>query len=144
MTVTRVLLFLLIVMTPTLIGAVLVTAPRWVAALGRCLPERRPKLAPEPLGKPIEQLAADLRRLIRLHDELNASALQGFRAVRIWSVEAAIGARAVEAARALDVPFREPPADGRFTRDELGALLRSLAAAGLALPASAGRFSDQF
>ncbi len=144
MTVARVLLFLLIVLTPTLVGAAFLTAPRWLAALGRLLPDRREPAGPQPAARPIELLAADLRRLIRLHGELSSSAQLATRAQRVWAVEAAIGARAMEAARALDVPFREPPADGHLSRDELGALLRGLTAAGLVLPASVGRFTDRF
>lgn len=144
MTVTRMALFLLIVLTPTLVGFAFLTAPRWVGALLRALPERHEVRGPQPVGRPIEQLAADLRRLIRLHGELSESAHLATRAQRLWSVEAAIGARAVEAAQALDVPHPVPPADGCLGREELGALLRALTAAGLVLPTSVGRFTDRF
>ena len=136
MTVGRAALFLLIVTAPTLIGAAFLTAPRWLAALARLLPDREPR-GPQPLGRPIEQLAADLRRLLRLHAQLGGTAHLGTRAQRLWAVEAAIGARAIEAAQALGVPHPVPPADGRLSRDQLGALLRALAAAGLVLPAAA-------
>ncbi|GAA0807669.1 hypothetical protein [Spirilliplanes yamanashiensis] len=137
MTLGRAALFLLIVTAPTLIGAAFLTAPRWLAALAGRLPDRREPRGPQPLGRPIEQLAADLRRLVRLHGQLAGTAHLGTRAQRMWAVEAAIGARAIEAADALGVPHPVPPPDGRLSRDELGALLRALAAAGLVLPAAA-------
>ena len=97
---------------------------------------------PQPLGPPIEQLAADLRRLLRLHESLTVSAHLAMRAHRLWAVEAAIGMRAVEAARALDIAHREPERPGALTRDELLQLLTALAAAGLVLPAKVGPFTS--
>jgi hypothetical protein len=129
----------LIILAPTLIGGVAVTAPRWWGAISRAWPERRSR-DPKPLGPPIEQLAADLRRLLRLHAELTASAHLAMRAHRLWAVEAAIGVRVVEAANALDVPHREPERPGALTREELCALLYSLGDAGLVLPAKVGPF----
>ncbi len=138
MTVARTALFLLIAVTPTAIGIIFVTSPRWIEAIGRLVTSRRRRPAdPEPAGPPIEQLAADLRRLIRLHGELGSSAHLATRAHRLWSVEAAIGARAVEAAQALGVPHRVPAPGTSLTRDELSALLSALTAAGLVLPATA-------
>ena len=123
----------LITFTPTLIGAVVIYTPRWWAALSRVWPEHGAG-EPQPIGPPIEQLAADLRRLLRLHEELTHSAHIAMLAHRLWAVEAAIGARAVEAARALDVPHRQPEQLEVLTRAELGRLLRELSRAGLALP----------
>src|SRR4051812_42517625 len=97
----------LIVATPTLIGAAIVCAPRWWGAAAGYLEARRPQ-PPRPIGPPIEQLAADLRRLLRLHGSLTASAAVAMRAHRLWAVGAAIAVRATEAARALDIPHREP------------------------------------
>ena len=130
----------LITITPTLIGAVVVCAPRWWAAVARIWPDHG---AGEPLaaGPPIEQLAADLRRLLRLHEDLTRSAHIAMLAHRLWAVEAAIGARAVEAARALDVPHREPGHLEILTRAELAHLLQSLSRAGLALPTLVEPFS---
>ncbi len=125
----------LIVAAPTLLGAVAVYGPKWCGALAERWRESRPQ-PPAPLGLPIEQLAADLRRLLRLHGELTASATLAMRAHRLWAVEAAIAARAVEAARALDVPHREPQ-----SRQELIDLLHALSAAGLVLPAKVGPFT---
>jgi hypothetical protein len=129
----------LIVATPTLLGAAVIYAPRWWGRMA----DRWTRLltpAPEPLGPPIEQLAADLRRLLRLHGEMGASAHLAMCAHRLWAVEAAIGMRAVEAARALDVPHPSP--DGALTRAELLELLNALAASGLVLPAKVGPFTS--
>jgi hypothetical protein len=129
----------LIILTPTLLGFAVVSAPRWWGAISRAWPERRSR-TPEPMGPPIEQLAADLRRLLRLHAELTASAHLAMRAHRLWAVEAAIGVRVVEAANALDVPHREPERPGALTREELSGLLYALGDAGLVLPAKVGPF----
>lgn len=126
--------------TPTFLGVAVVYAPKWCGAVARRWPERTDH-TPRPAGLPIEQLAADLRRLLRLHDGLTASAHLAIRAHRLWAVEAAIGVRAVEAARALELPHREPAMPGDLTCAELHELLRSLADAGLALPATVGPFT---
>jgi hypothetical protein len=131
----------LIVATPTLLGAAAVYAPRCWTRLADRWESRRPA-PPRPAGPPIEQLAADLRRLLRLHAEMLESAHLAMRAHRLWAVEAAIGVRAVEAARALDVPHREPAVPGALTRAELLDLLTALAAAGLVLPAKVGPFTS--
>ncbi|GAA3341482.1 hypothetical protein GCM10020358_33000 [Amorphoplanes nipponensis] len=130
----------LITVTPTLIGAAVIYSPRWWAAVARAWNAHRAD-EPQPLGPPIEQLAADLRRLLRLHEELTRSAHLAMLAHRVWAVEAAIGARAVEAARALDVPHREPEQLEILTRAALGRLLTDLAGAGLVLPALVAPFT---
>lgn len=132
---------ILIIATPTLLGAAVVCAPRAYAAVSDYLERHRPK-PPRPIGPPIEQLAADLRRLLRLHGELTASAHVAMRAHRLWAVEAAIGVRAVEAARALGIDHREPETPGALTRQELLAVLNALAASGLVLPAKVGPFTS--
>ncbi len=129
----------LIVMTPTLIGAVIFLAPKWCSWLADKWEDRRDH-GLLPAGPPIERLAADLRRLLRLHAELNASAQAAMRAHRVWAVEAAISVRAAETARALGVPYREPDGPGGPRRGELSELLRALAAAGLVLPEKVGPF----
>ncbi|AGL18454.1 hypothetical protein [Actinoplanes sp. N902-109] len=130
----------LITVTPTLVGAAAVYGPRICGVIARAWAERT---QPDglPYGPPIERLAADLRRLLALHDELARSAHLAMRAHRLWAVEAAIGARAIEAARALDVPHRDPDLPGDLTRAELVTLLHALAGAGLVLPATVGRFT---
>ena len=105
----------LIVATPTLLGAAVVCAPRWWAAASDYWEARRPH-PPQPIGPPIEQLAADLRRLLCLHGALTASATPAMRAHRLWAVEAAIAVRAIEAARALEIPHREPDMPGALRR----------------------------
>jgi hypothetical protein len=124
----------LIVVTPTALGAVAVYAPRWCAFVADKWARLHPP-PPAPLGPPIEQLAADLRRLLRLHGEMLQSAHLAMRAHRLWAIEAAIGVRAIEAARALDVPHREPSTPGALSRSELLDLLNTLSAYGLVLPA---------
>ncbi|MET0493882.1 MAG: hypothetical protein ABW000_12210, partial [Actinoplanes sp.] len=69
------------------------------------------------------------------------SAHIAMRAHRLWAVEAAIAVRAVEAARALDVPHREPETPGALSRDELVRLLQTLADGGLVLPTAVGPFT---
>lgn len=130
-----------IVATPTLLGAIVVYAPKLCGFIADRWPGRK-VTEPQPAGPPIEQLAADLRRLLRLHGELTTSALLAMRAHRLWAVEAAIAFRAVEAARALDVPHREPETPGALSRSELLALLNALSAAGLVLPAKVGPFTS--
>jgi len=130
----------LITVTPTLIGAAIVYSPRWCAAVAEAW-SRRTAEQPQPLGPPIEQLAADLRRLLRLHEELTRSAHMAMLAHRLWAVEAAIGARAVEAARALEVPHRTPEHLEILTRAELTQLLLDLAHAGLTLPTPVAPFT---
>jgi hypothetical protein len=130
----------LIAATPTLLGAAVIYAPKWFGVLTRRWPERVDR-EPKPAGLPIEQLAADLRRLLRLHDELTASAHLGIRAHRLWAIEAAIEVRAIEAARALDIAHREPALPGELTCAELQDLLSSLAISGLVLPATVGPFT---
>jgi hypothetical protein len=132
-------LFLLAV-APTALGIVLLKAPDWVAAAVRAWPRRRDDPV-QPTGPPIERIAADLRRLLHLHGQLTTSAHLAMRAHRLWAVEAAIEVRAVEAARALDVPHREPHEPGGLGRTELHALLRALARAGLVLPTTTGPFT---
>ncbi|GLZ00337.1 hypothetical protein [Actinoplanes sp. NBRC 103695] len=129
----------LIVAAPTLLGATVLYAPRCCAYLAERWRARQPE-EPAPVGPPIQQLATDLRRLLRLHGELTASAHLAMRAHRLWAVEAAISVRAVEAARALGVPHPEPQPPATLNRTELGSVLRDLAEAGLVLPAKVGPF----
>ncbi|MBM2620165.1 hypothetical protein JIG36_32085 [Actinoplanes sp. LDG1-06] len=131
----------LIVATPTLLGAVVIYAPKWCAVIAARWEAVRPH-PPQPIGPPIEQLAADLRRLLKLHNELTASAHLAMRAHRLWAVEAAIGTRAIEAARALDLPHPELGPHETMTRRQLHDLLMSLAGAGLVLPAKVGPFTS--
>ncbi|MFI1988837.1 hypothetical protein [Actinoplanes sp. NPDC020271] len=130
----------LVIATPPLVIVAAQHAPRWWRALADRVAERQPA-EPRPYGLPIERLAADLRRLLRLHGELTASARPALCAQRVWAVEAAIGGRAIEAATALGVPHPRPDGTGLLTRTQLSALLTALAAAGLVLPARACPFT---
>ncbi|WIM93669.1 hypothetical protein ACTOB_005654 [Actinoplanes oblitus] len=124
----------IMIATPPLIFVTVRQAPRCWHALTERLWDRRPP-EPRPYGLPIEKLAADLRRLLHLHGALTVSARPALSAHRVWAVEAAIGARAIEAATALGVPHPSPDESGLLTRTQLSALLTDLAAAGLVLPA---------
>lgn len=83
-----------------------------------------------PIGPPIEEIAAALRRLLARHDRFARSADAALRVRRMSELEVAITWRATQAARALGVPDPVRPVD----KAELRLLLRSLAAAGLVLP----------
>ncbi|SDS23537.1 hypothetical protein [Actinoplanes derwentensis] len=113
---------------------------RWCSTAAE---RRRQRRTPEPMphGLPIEQLAVDLRRLLRLHGELAASAHNGLRTHRVWAIETAIGMCAIEAAIALEVPHPQPDRAPTLTRAELSILLSALAAAGLVLPSRVGGFT---
>ena len=126
---------LLILALPVLTAVAAAVLPRRRSAT----PGRSPSLMPS--GPPIERLAADLRRLLRLHGELTVSAHSALCAHRVWAVEAAIGARAIEAAAALGLPHPEPASASSLTRTELSALLTALTAEGLVLPRRVGHFT---
>ncbi|MET0426820.1 MAG: hypothetical protein ABW046_23335 [Actinoplanes sp.] len=130
----------LIIVTPTLVGATALYGPKWCGLLADRWSRSRPT-PPTPFGPPIEQIAADLRRLLRLHGDLSASAHMAMRAHRLWAVEAAIAACSIEAARALDVPHPEPIPPATLSRRELLDVLTALSAAGLVLPAKVGPFT---
>ncbi|MEV6597677.1 hypothetical protein AB0M36_12510 [Actinoplanes sp. NPDC051346] len=123
----------LIMLSPTLAVGVALYAPRVARALWQVA--RRRDEPPRTHTPPIEQLATDLRRLLRQHDELRTSTRQGPREVRLRALEAAITDLAVEAARALNVPAAAPDAHAGMPRPTLSRLLRDLTDAGLVLPA---------
>ncbi|BCJ40204.1 hypothetical protein GCM10010168_30620 [Actinoplanes ianthinogenes] len=131
----------IMIATPPLILATVRQAPRCWRALTDRMRDRQPA-EPQPYGLPIEKLAADLRRLLHLHGALTASARPALCAHRVWAVEAAIGARAIEAATALGVPHPWPDETGLLTRTQLSNLLTDLAAAGLVLPARTCPFTS--
>ena len=108
----------------------------WVGAVGRTGGRRRSAAWPVPLGPPIEQIAADLRRLLWQHDALVRQAAGGPWDRRVWSREIGIVYRAEQAARALDLPVQASSDAPGMDRAQLTGLLRRLAAAGLVLPAS--------
>ena len=116
-------------LSPTIaIGAALY-APRVYRAARRLVSP--PETAPRPDGRPIEEVAGDLRRLLWQHDRVRRDAGIARRAQRLRALEAAITDCAYEAARALGVSVPERP---RLSTAELRKLLLSLADAGLVLP----------
>jgi hypothetical protein len=133
-----------LMLSPTLaVGAVL-HFPRAVRAVRRFWDRRHVDrrhardvgLDPtEVLGRPpIEQLAADLRRLLLAHETMRCSVDVAMRARHLHALEAAISDCAVDAARALGLPSPERPVRGPLAPSELRRLLHSLANAGLVLP----------
>jgi hypothetical protein len=127
----------LMVAPTSVIGAALF-CPRAIRAVRRLVPARVE--VDEPSGAPIEQLASDLRRLLQRHGMLKLSPGIAQRAHHL-AVEAAISDCATEAARALGVPYRDPPRRRPLSIPELRVLLGSLAAAGLVLSPATGLFA---
>jgi hypothetical protein len=133
----------LIMLSPTLIIGAALYVPRWVRAGRRRLRVRRPATVLQPIGPPIEVLAADLRRLLLEHDAIRRSTDLAVRGLRLRALEGAIYDCAVQAATALDVPRPDQPARGLVSIPELQRLLRALARAGLVLPARAGLLTGE-
>jgi hypothetical protein len=123
-----------LMLLPTLIAGAVLYVPRGVRALQRMAASRRTEPVARPAHPPIEQLAADLRRLLHQHDTLRRSTGMAMRAHRIVAVEGAISDCAVEAAGALGLPC--PDASTSLSRPDLRRLLRSLGDAGLVLPST--------
>jgi hypothetical protein len=123
-----------VMLSPTLAVAAAIYVPRALGAVLRMVGQGR---HPErPGGPPIEELAADLRRLLHAHDSLKRSSSLAMRAHRLRAVEAAITDCATDAARALGVPVPQQPAHSGLPTRELRRLLRALADAGMVLPSS--------
>ncbi len=128
--------YVAVMLAPTmLVGAGLLT-PRAVRALQRRV--RRGDEALEVRRPPIEQLAADLRRLLQRHESLKRATDVAMRARHLQAIEAAIGDCATEAARALGVPVPDRSARNVLSTPELRRLLRALADAGLMLAPMTG------
>jgi hypothetical protein len=137
--VVRVAGILVLLFSPALLFATALTGAAAVRAVWRRLVDHRDNGIPQPDRPPIEKLAADLRRLLRLHDELTRSADVATHAWRLRALEGAIAICATQAARSLDVPHSDPPTPGGFVhKPQLRRLLRALAAAGLVLPPAVG------
>ncbi len=85
-------------------------------------------------GPAIEEIAADLGRLLREHDMFARSNFTPIRGWRLRLLEAAITARATQAANVLGLPDSERPAYGSFDNARLSRLLRDLAIGGFVLP----------
>jgi len=123
---------LLLIMTPIPVAGAVLVATRDAAA-GRA-EGGEPQ---QPMNPPIEYVAADLRRLLWHHDLMMRADMAGA-AKHLWALEVVITRRAVQAARALEVPHPRPPAEGGFDRPQLRTLLRALAAEGLVIPLTVG------
>jgi hypothetical protein len=144
----------LLMLAPTLLIGAFVYSPRIVRAVPRRLADRRARNNPQPASPPIEQLAADLRRLLWRHDTVRRSTDQlrlrempgdtdtpiivAMRVRRMWALESAITDCARQAARALEVPHPTTPTYGALDTPRLRRLLRDLANAGLVLPPAVG------
>ena len=127
-----------IMLTPSAAVGAVVYGPRAVRYLRRRL--RRDY--PQPAGPPIEQLAADLRRLVRQHHAVKRAPDLMMRAHHLNAIEGAITNCAIQAAAALGVPHPPVPRHSGLTTTELKRLLRALADAGLVLPTGVGLLAD--
>jgi hypothetical protein len=105
-----------------------------IRAVRRIISTRRGEMYPRPNYPPIEEIAADLRRLLWQHDTFARSNDVAMRNNRLWVLQAAITISATQAARALGVPHPDPPEYGGFDQPQPRRLLRALAAEGLVLP----------
>ena len=123
-----------IMLSPTLVVAAALYIPRGVRAIARRIGRHSDQVT----HPPIEELAADLRRLLRQHETLKQSPGLAMRAKHLRAVEGAITDCATEAATALGLPCPDQPVRGVLPTPQLRELLRSLADAGLVLPPAVG------
>ena len=106
--------------------------------VARRIRRRRDELAMRPVNPPIEQIAADLRRMLRAHDGSVRTRHIATTDRRVRALEAAISTSAVQAAQALEVSHpRSVPYNGLET-SQLRRLLQALRAESLVLPADVG------
>jgi hypothetical protein len=122
----------LIMLSPTLVIGAAIYAPRVIKAVRQAF--RPPPDESVSRGQPIERLAADLRRLLLMHDELRHSPESAMRGRRLQAIEAAITDCAVDAASALGLRVPSRPVHAGLAGAELKRLLRDVAGAGLVLP----------
>jgi hypothetical protein len=134
MDVAKVSEIVVIMLSPTLVVAAVLYIPRGVRAVWRLARPDGHTVAPIP----IEELAADLRRLLRQHETLKQSPEVAMRAKHLRALEGAIADCATDAAHALGLPCPERPARNALPTAQLRELLRSLADAGLVLPPTVG------
>jgi hypothetical protein len=104
----------------------------------RRIRRRREKRAMRPVNPPIEQIAADLRRMLRAHDGIVRTRHIATTDRRVRALEAAISTSAVQAARALEVSHPSPVPYSGLETSQLRRLLQALRAEGLVLPADVG------
>jgi hypothetical protein len=119
-----------IALTPTAVAGAAVLLPRVLRAVRR----RLVPSPPLPAGPPLEQVAADLRRLLAEHRRVARTPQLPARGRRFAALEAALTDRALEAARALELEVPEPPPGGVLPVPVLRSLLGDLARSGVVLP----------
>jgi hypothetical protein len=134
--------WVILMFAPTLVICAALALPRGISALRRLTTKRRAGATPQPTRPPIEQLAADVRRLLQRHHALRQSTEMAMRGLKLRATEAAITDLALEAARALGVPCPSPANGTGLTTAELVRLLQELADAGLVLAPLVGQFAD--
>jgi hypothetical protein len=111
---------------------------RGVRAVRRRARSRRADPSLLPTNPPIEEIAADLRRMLWRHDTFARPNDPPISLGRVRALEVRITRRAVEAARALEVAHPDPPTYGGFDTAQLRRLLHDLTAEGLVLPPEVG------
>jgi hypothetical protein len=111
---------------------------RGVRAVRRRPRSRRADPSLQPTNPPIEEIAADLQRMLWRHDTFARPSAPPIPLGRVRALEIRITRRAVEAARALEVAHPDPPAYGGFDTAQLRRLLHDLTAEGLVLPPEVG------
>ncbi|OLB66630.1 MAG: hypothetical protein AUI10_02215 [Actinobacteria bacterium 13_2_20CM_2_72_6] len=131
-----------VMLAPSAVLGAILYGPRAIETVWRYLQERADEAEPWPSGPPIEQLAADLRRLIRRHHAVRDAPEIVMRGHHLRAIEGAITACAVQAAAALGVPHPAVPPRTALAPAELRRLLHALADAGLALPTGVGLLAD--
>ena len=121
-----------------LLGAMSVYSPRLLsAALDPRGWHRRLHPGPHTTGRPIEDIAVDLRRLLAEHDQILATRSQWYVVHDLRVCERSLHDAAEEAARAVGLPGC-PATVGGWTTLHLGVRLRQLGDAGFTLPHYAG------
>jgi DNA-binding transcriptional ArsR family regulator len=128
----------LLLLMPTLAVVAALNVPRGIRVVRRLAAKRKVDTIPQSSGPPIEQLAADLRRLLQEHERLRRSTGMAMRGRHLLALESAITDCATAAASALDLPVPDRPTHSGLAAPELRRLLRSLVDAGLVLPPAIG------
>jgi len=123
-----------LMLLPTLIVGAVLYLPRGARAMQRVVERRSRQKAPQPVHPPIEELAANLRRLLSQHETLRCSTGLAMRAHRLVAMEAAIADGATEVAGALGVSCPERSTGQALSKPDLRRLLHALGEAGLVLP----------
>jgi hypothetical protein len=138
MDVVRVGEIVLLMLFPALTVEALLHLPGGIRTARRPATKRSAALDVQPSRPPIELIAADLQRLLQRHEATRRSPGVAMRARHLRALEGAITDCATQAARALELPCPDLPANGMLATRELGQLLQALARAGLTLPPEIG------